>query len=236
MARSNSVDHRQHLAICVNRSKGPSCARCTGSLLCGENSEQYKDLSSFWPSISSMTVTWSPCIVWGPKTSPHSICSPGTPLPSQESSFAHWISQPCQNLLPTYWNKDMIEVQCEWWDHSTTKMLRHDNHNLTWEAGKSWSSAHLIFRPFSTPNRLQAPGSLHPSSLVYCSSTCASNSGSITCGISATHYCQLWKCHAWDVLWNSLLSLILSYQSCLSYLIKWTIQHFSLNVMEQLFI
>jgi len=57
------------------------------------------------------------------------------------------------------------------------------------------------------------------------------------------------KC--WDpaashaLLWNSLLSLILSYQPCLSYLIKWTIhsylikwtiQHFSLDVMEQLFI
>ena len=38
------------------------------------------------------------------------------------------------------------------------------------------------------------------------------------------------------LLWNSLLSLILSYQPCLSYLIKWTIQLFSLDGIEQLFI
>jgi len=53
--------------------------------------------------------------------------------------------------------------------------------------------------------------------------------------------CSRWLIFIWvrwlGVLWNSLLSyLILSYQPCLSYLIKWTIQHFSLDVMEQLFI
>jgi len=49
-------------------------------------------------------------------------------------------------------------------------------------------------------------------------------------------YAHFWCTSTMQLLWNSLLSPILSYQPCLSYLIKWTIQHFSLDVMEQLFI